>query len=201
MLLDRLVYKLAHVEILGICAVLIAAFWVQFVQGEYPCPLCLIQRMAMMLCVMGPAMVIVEGMDEDVIRVDTLAAGYGLSVLAAVLGLLVSSRQVLLHLNKKTPAYVDHFVGSTGYGSSVFGLHLYSWADIVFLVVIFTSGLTLVASRWMHRVSTPGYPKLTRLTFWILGLIILANAISAFALGGFHWFLPDNPEAYRLFGG
>ena len=34
----------------------------------------LFQRMAMMLCVMGPAMVIVEGMDEDVIRVDTLAA-------------------------------------------------------------------------------------------------------------------------------
>ncbi len=44
---------IAHLNILTICGVLAGAFVVQFGQGEFPCPLCVLQRMAMMLCALG----------------------------------------------------------------------------------------------------------------------------------------------------
>ena len=37
------------------------------------------------------------------------------------------------------------------------------------------------------------------MTFWIFGVIIFANVLSAFAEAGFNAFLPDNPTSYKLF--
>ena len=54
----RFGFLLAHFNVLAICGVLLGAFGVQFVQGEFPCPLCSLQRMAMLLCALGPASII-----------------------------------------------------------------------------------------------------------------------------------------------
>ena len=60
----RFLYFIASIEILAVCGVLGGAFWMQFVEWEYPCPLCLIQRMAMLLCLMGPALIIMDGLKQ-----------------------------------------------------------------------------------------------------------------------------------------
>ncbi len=82
---------IAHLNILTICGVLAGAFVVQFGQGEFPCPLCVLQRMAMMLCALGPAYVIMKVRVGEVKTTD-FATGYGMSVIAAVAVAFISIR-------------------------------------------------------------------------------------------------------------
>jgi disulfide bond formation protein DsbB len=193
-----------HLCVLGICGVLLGAFWIQFGAGEYPCPLCLLQRMAMIMTAIGSIFIITHGHYARIQRFSVIGLGYGMSVLAALVGMLISARQVLLHIEP----------GDPGYGSPMLGLHLYTWALIVFLTVILVSGIMLIFGRdpqfHQQRCSDPEMngdplhmssrlPWYSLCTFWIFGAIILVNAFSAFAEAGFSVFLPDNPTSYLLF--
>lgn len=184
---NRLGFWGAHLNILVLCTVLLGAFVVQFGQDEFPCPLCILQRMAMMLCALGPAYVILRARNGEVTASD-VATGYGLSVIAAVAGASVSIRQILLHIVPPDP----------GYGDPVFGLHLYTWALLVFVAELVAAGLNLVFARELEpRKAGFGWPS--RLVLWLLGAVIVANVLAVFALEGLHWTLPDNPDSYRLF--
>lgn len=188
----RFLYFIAHFEILAVSAVLLGAFWIQFAQRELPCPLCIVQRMAMLLCLMGPAVIITDGFKHKQrdVSSSTVMLGYGMSILGAVIGLIASGRQVLLHV----------LPDDKGYGSAVMGMHLYSWAVVVFLTVLVFSGLRLLlCSPW--RPQSSGERSLSSIVLWILGIIILGNAVSVFCEAGFHLYLPDNPTSYRLFSG
>src|SRR5262245_16321889 len=121
----RLGYWIAQVNVLAVCGVLLGAFGVQFVEGELPCPLCVLQRMAMLLCALGPAFILLRTRAGDVDARD-FATGYGLSVVAAVAGAVIAARQVLLHVVPPDP----------GFGAPVLGLHLYTWSLIVFATVL-----------------------------------------------------------------
>jgi disulfide bond formation protein DsbB len=184
---------LLHIEILGVLGVIGGAFWYQFVKGELPCPLCLLQRMGMVLAMLGPAYVLIRRHrdDDTVTPVDRVATGFGMSILGGMLGMAMATRQVLLHI----------LPGDPGYGDAVMGMHLYTWAVVVFVVVIVTSGVTLLFHRQLapDRSDQP-MPWWTKATLWLLGLMILANMLNAFAIAGFHAFLPDNPIEYLLFG-
>jgi len=186
----RFLYLLSMFEILAVCGVLLGAFWMQFGKGEYPCPLCIVQRMAMMLCALGPAMIVMAGLRDKEITLPTVAAGYGMSILGAVVGLAASSRQVLLHI----------MPGDPGYGGAVMGLHLYTWALIVFMVVLCFSGARLLLFHDVapQRGEGRGLP---RGVLWLFGLVIAANAVAVFFEAGLHWYLPANPTSYRLFDG
>ena len=177
--------RIASFSILSICFVLTGAFVVQFT-GEYPCPLCILQRMAMMLCALGPAWLLLRARKGPIDARD-YGQCYGISILSALLGASFSTRQILLHIAP----------GDPGYGSAVFGMHLYTWALIVFLVVIIVSG----AHLFFLPVAPENFEKDRLATFsvWALGMLILANAIAVLALEGFNWYLPDNPDAYLLF--
>ena len=182
-------WYLLHFEVAGICGVLIGAFFVQFVEKELPCPLCMLQRMAMMLAAMGPFYLLGRLHSTGSTGVDTMARAYGMSILAAVLGLVMSSRQVLLHI----------IPGDPGYGSAVFGMHLYSWGVVVFLVVILMSGLTMLFSKQLHIEKSPHQnSNATRLLSVIFITVIGANVVATFIESGFHPFLPDNPTGYEL---
>ncbi len=184
--MSRFGFYLAHFNILAVLGVLLGALIVQFGFGEYPCPLCILQRMGMLLCVMGPAYILGRAYSGEV-SVAEFATGYGLSILAGLAGGAMAARQILLHI----------LPGDPGYGAPVFGLHLYTWSFIVFAVVIAMSGLNLVfASHLAPRAIQPGW--FTRAVLWCLGLVILTNLISTFALEGLHWVLPDNPTRYEL---
>jgi disulfide bond formation protein DsbB len=184
---NRFGFWIAHLNILVVCGVLAGAFVVQFGGGEFPCPLCVLQRMAMMLCALGPAYVIMKAREGEV-KTSDFATGYGMSVLAAVGGACISIRQILLHIVPPDP----------GYGDPVFGLHLYTWALLVFVAEIVAAGVNLVFVRELEpREAEFGWPS--RLVLLLLGAIIAANAVAVFAEEGLHWTLPDDPNSYQLF--
>lgn len=185
-MLHKLGFWLAHFCILAICAVLLGAFSAQFIGGELPCPLCLLQRMAMVLCALGPAFVILRTRQGDV-PIEDIATAYGLSICAAVGGATISSRQVLLHIEPNDP----------GFGEPVLGLHLYTWALIVFLTVLVVSGLNLVfAKELLPRGARFGW--FSWLTAGLLAAVILGNVVASLVQEGFHWSIPDDPKHYQL---
>src|ERR1700680_2384770 len=87
-----------------IALVLIAAFTGQILLNELPCPLCLLQRVLFSLLAIGPILNI---------RFGPRPGHYALSLLAAVVGAVVSARQILLHI----------MPGDPGYGSALLGYH------------------------------------------------------------------------------
>ncbi|MCE2882912.1 MAG: disulfide bond formation protein B [Planctomycetaceae bacterium] len=171
---------------LAVCGVLLGAFGAQFIGGELPCPLCILQRMAMLLCAAGPAWLLATALRREVDATD-YARCYGASALAAVLGAGISARQVLLHIAP----------GDPGYGAPVLGMHLYTWALVVFMTVIAVAAAHLMLLAPAHPERLP-LRAFSRATFAILALITLANAAAVFAEEGFHAVLPDNPVEYRL---
>jgi disulfide bond formation protein DsbB len=183
---NKIGFWLAHLFVLAYCVVLLSAFGVQFIMGEYPCPLCMLQRVAMVLATLGPAYIIGRARKGDVSLRD-YATGYGMSIVAAIAGGLMSTRQVLLHVVPPDP----------GYGEPVMGLHLYTWALITFVVVIVFCGVSLIfADELVPRGVDFGL--LSKLTLGLFLLILAAELATTFVLEGFHWFLPANPTRYEL---
>lgn len=185
--MHRLGFYLLHFNILVVCGVLAGAFGAQFLGQELPCPLCILQRMAMLLCALGPASIIATSRLREITVAD-FCAGYGLSILAAVLGASISTRQILLHIIPPDP----------GFGDAVLGLHLYTWALLIFVTVVVMSGLNLVFCETLLPTGLR-LNRLSQFTLGLLGLMIIANLTTTFALAGLHWLLPDNPEHYQLF--
>lgn len=182
----RLGFVIAHLNVLAICVPLIGAFGEQFIDGELPCPLCILQRMGMMLCALGPAYIIMQARRGEVTTAD-FATGYGMSIVAALAGGSVSARHILLHI----------MPSDRGFGAPVLGLHLYTWAFVIFCTTILVAGLNLVFAREL----TPGPVRFgwpSRLTLLLIGGLILANLVAVFFQEGLHWTLPDNPERYQL---
>lgn len=104
--------------LLALVGVLAGSLWLQFGVGEQPCPLCLVQRSAMIGLAVGPALNLLWGVRPR---------NYAISILAAVAGSFGSIRQILLHI--ADPA-------DPGYGPAFLGYHLYTWALITFVVGI-----------------------------------------------------------------
>lgn len=111
--------------LLGLLGVLAGSLHLQLGVGEQPCPLCLIQRSAMIGLAVGPIMNLLWGMKP---------AHYAISILAAVAGGAGSVRQILLHI----------LPGDQGYGPAVFGLHLYTWAFITFVIAVVGCSIMLL---------------------------------------------------------
>lgn len=168
--------------------VLAGAFVAQFVTGEPPCPLCVMQRIAMMMAIVGPCQVLIAA-ERKGLTPRAIGLGAGMSILASLLGSAISIRQVLLHI----------LPGDPGFGGAVMGFHLYTWAAIVFACNIAAAGAQLIGLRWF-----PGAPAATaagaRLTVFALGVMLAANILSVVAEAGLAWKLPDNPTSYLLFG-
>ena len=179
----------AHLEILVLCGVLAGAFGFQFLNQEMPCPLCILQRIFMMLAALGAAWILVSLREGTLDRSD-YALGHGMIILSGLCGSFVSIRQILLHIVPPDP----------GYGGTQLGLHLYTWALIVFVCLIGSSGICLLFSDFFlagHTVPTPFF--WTKGILALLGVMILANAITIFFEMGFQFKLPDNPTRYELF--
>jgi disulfide bond formation protein DsbB len=101
--------------------ILAAAFAVQFWSGEPPCPLCVMQRIALMLIALGPLHIVLRAYAEGLTS-RAAALGQGIAIIGAVLGAVAAGRQILLHILPSDP----------GFGSPLFGLHLYTWCFVAF---------------------------------------------------------------------
>jgi disulfide bond formation protein DsbB len=127
--LDRLILVLM---LAILAAILTAAMVMQYAFGEIPCPLCLLQRVAMFGCCFG----LIEQL-----RSDNSERGTGIALIFAVLLLIVSVRQTLLDLFPRP--------GHEYVGSAIFGIHLPVWSVIIAVALLlgFAVRLALFGGR------------------------------------------------------
>jgi disulfide bond formation protein DsbB len=176
----------ATLNALVLTFVLLAALTVQFVLGELPCPLCFLQRIALMLCALGPLYILAQNRRAALTHRDLAVAG-GMSVLAALTGAAISVRQVLLHI----------LPGDPGYGGTVLGMHLYTICLIAFVCHALAAGVMLVGASMTESFTQRRWP-ITHGVFLAFGLIVLINLLSVIAQAGWHWMLPPDPVNYLL---
>ena len=112
--------QLALIAIIGMLSY---AFVDQLYFGELPCPLCLMQRMGFVI--IGFALVLN-------IRCGAHSAHYGWGIIGGLVGMMVSLRQVLLHV----------LLGDKGFGNSFLELHFYTWAFVSYVGLI--AGLAIL---------------------------------------------------------
>lgn len=161
-------WLLLHFFVWALSVPLLGAFWVQFIWKEDPCALCLLQRMCMILAGLGPVWILSQTAAPTYQTTVTLwSRGFGMSVLAATLGLAISLRQILLHILPDDP----------GFGTPVLGYHLYSWAFGIFVIMLLCSGACLLFAPALAPVASEKRSKLTPITVGFFGLLIIGNTL------------------------
>jgi disulfide bond formation protein DsbB len=175
--------RLNAVGLLAVSAVLIFAFADQLLLSDLPCPLCILQRGAFVVAGFGLALNV---------RFGPRASHYALVLIGALAGAVVASRQVLIHI-----------VPGTGtYGYALLGLHFYSWAFVIFVVMVLGTAVMLLFDRQFAddavvKVSTDRLTAFSKIAFVLFGLLALGNGLSTVleCAGGL---CPDNPTGYLL---
>ncbi|MBL1078048.1 disulfide bond formation protein B [Nocardia sp. 2] len=188
----RLGLWFAHAYVLGMCATLAGAYTFQFGLGEYPCPMCLLQRMFFLLSAIGPAYIIVRSR-TGVVTTREYASGWGWAIMAAVLGGIVSASQVLMHIVPPDP----------GYAGALFGLHLYTWALIAFLAAVLAAAIALFLTPFAEpgtaAALSAALRKAAAVTPGVLLVFAASNFVACFFLQGLHWKMTGDPTGYQVF--
>ncbi|MFD9353287.1 disulfide bond formation protein B [Streptomyces sp. NPDC060031] len=192
-LLGRAQYWFACLFAIGWTGVVCGGLLYQFGLWEYPCPLCIVQRMCMLLAAMGAAHIIRTALTHGSVPGRDYMMGWGLALVAVIAGSFASWRQTTLHV----------LPGDKGYGSEVFGLHLYVWAWILFQASVVAVGIVLAFAHTTADRSVPAAgPGPLRtvglIALWFLGLVLAVSVVAVFFEEGFNWFLPDDPTRYEL---
>jgi disulfide bond formation protein DsbB len=175
-----LLLRLNMLGLFAVSAVLAVAFAYQIVGNEMPCPLCILQRAGFVVAGFGLALNL---------RFGPRPSHYALGIIGAVVGATIAGRQVLLHI----------VPGSGSYGSPLFGLHFYTWAFVVFTLMVLGSSVMLLFDGQF----APGESRVKRLAglslaaFVLFTLLALGNGIST-VLECAAGLCPDNPTGYLL---
>jgi disulfide bond formation protein DsbB len=166
--------------LLGISLVLAVAFFYQLALGELPCPLCLLQRAGFIAIGMGFLFNI---------RLGERPSHYAMILVASLVTGFISMRQVSLHLAP----------GDPGYGSTLFGLHFYTWALIAPIGVICYVALVFVLKDVANERSgdAPLKGPAANAVFAIFALLVAANLLSTVLECGAGQ-CDDNPVRYLL---
>ena len=176
--LSRLLNALALV---ALDTVLVLAFADQLWFRDLPCPICIMQRAGFIAAGFGLALNLIFG---------PRPSHYGLAIIGAMVGGVMSADQVL------------HYIvpGTGSYGNAIFGLHFYSWSLIAFAVVVAGSGVMLMFDRQFESSSPPPLPltvfPLTAVA--LLALLAVGNVASTLAICGVG-LCPEVPGGYLIF--
>lgn len=185
-----LTYWGLHAWVLAYCVVMLSAFFIQFVMGEFPCPLCMLQRYGMILATLGALLVIMQAR-RGVLTTARYAQGLGMGLVGVLAGASVSIRQIELHI----------LPGDPGYGEPFLRLHLYTWAFITFaIVMIYVGVMLMLMPRGIPRAPAAGSSahKVSTVIIWLFIGVVAANVIAIIFLEGFAAVLPDDPTGYNL---
>ena len=117
--LARLNYTYLVLVMFVIAGILTAAMTLQYTKGELPCPLCLLERFAMLGVCFGIMMNLRRGFSYQ-------NTGFGL--LSAIFLLIFSVRQTLLDIYPRP--------GHEYIGSAIFGIHMPVWSIIIALTIL-----------------------------------------------------------------
>ena len=167
----RALALLNHLYLLGmvvvIAGILTAAMAMQYIYGELPCPLCLLERLALFGCAFG----ILQNLRGPFSDRNT-----GYTLLFALLLLIVAVRQSLLDI------YVRP--GHAYIGSAVFGLHMPVWAIVIALCLLIAIAARLAVlggNAHMQANGAASFPLLQRagrLAGWYMIAICAINFVS-----------------------
>jgi disulfide bond formation protein DsbB len=187
--LETLRFILNELYMLGImaviAAVLTAAMVMQYAHGELPCPLCLLQRVAMFGVCFGLMQNFRSGFsDRDL----------GYSLLFSVFLLVVAVRQTLLDIYPRP--------GHEYVGSAVLGLHMPVWSILIAVALITACALKLCiigtedGSRPPRPTSTNGRGA-AAVSLYLVALVMInfGSVVVQCGLGQCH------TTGYALLGG
>jgi disulfide bond formation protein DsbB len=163
--LEALRLALSEAYMLGmmavVAAVLTAALAIQYGSGELPCPLCLLQRVAMLGVCFGLMMNFRHGFSDR---------NLGVSLLFSVFLLVVSVRQTLLDIYPRP--------GHSYVGTAVLGLHMPVWSVLIAVALITAIALKLCiigaeqGSQAPDRSSVAGRLAMA-LSLYVIGLALV----------------------------
>jgi disulfide bond formation protein DsbB len=169
---------------LTMAAIVTAAMALQYYDNELPCPLCLLQRVAMFGVCFGVIMHFRHGYS---------ARNDGVGMLFALFLLIVSARQVLLDIYPRP--------GHSYIGSAVLGLHMPVWSVVIAVAILVAFAIKLAVLDGEHLRDPQSSPTLGRvarlLSLYVIAicLINLVSVILQCGLGACH------TSGYRLLGG
>jgi disulfide bond formation protein DsbB len=170
--IQRRLALLNHLYLLGmvtvIAAILTAAAIMQYAFGELPCPLCLLQRVAMFGVCFG-LLLNLRGPYAD--------RNTGIALAFAILLLVVAERQSLLDIYPRP--------GHEYIGSAVLGLHMPVWSIVIALCLLIALAFRLAVlggNDHMRGNDAATFPLIARAA-QIVGLYVIAlcaiNFVSA----------------------
>jgi disulfide bond formation protein DsbB len=174
-LLALLNYVYLLLMMMVIAGIITAAMVLQYSRGELPCPLCLLQRIAMF----GVCFGIMQNFRRGFSYQNT-----GFSLLFTIFLLVVSVRQTLLDIYPRP--------GHAYIGSAVFGIHMPVWSIVIALCLLSAYAAKLAAlggDEYLNKAPPTEFPLVKRLAD-ILSLYVIAicaiNVISVFLQCGFN---------------
>jgi disulfide bond formation protein DsbB len=169
---------------LTLAAILTVAMVLQYYGGEIPCPLCLLQRVAMFGVCFGIILHFRNGYS---------ARNDGFAMLFALLLLIVSARQTLLDIAPRP--------GHSYTGSAILGLHMPVWSVVIAVAILLAFAIkfaVLGGEQLQDSQPSPTLGRLARLLSLYVIAICLINFVSVIVqcgAGACHTF------EYKLLGG
>jgi disulfide bond formation protein DsbB len=148
---------------LTIAAIQTVAMILQYHGGEIPCPLCLLQRVAMFGVCSGIILHFRHGYS---------ARNAGLGMLFALLLLIVSGHQTLLDIYPRP--------GHSYIGSAVLGLHMPVWSVVIAIAILLAFAINLAVLGGEYPRDSQPSPTLSRLAR-LLSLYVVAICLINFA--------------------
>jgi disulfide bond formation protein DsbB len=142
--------------LLALAGILTAAMVLQVAMGEIPCPLCLLQRVAMFGCCFGLVWQLRAGERER---------GAGIAMVFALLLLVIAARQTLLDIVPRP--------GHAYIGQAVFGIHMPVWS-VAIAVALLAGFAVRLALFGAPRAGTDGAASLVRGSARVLELYLVA---------------------------
>jgi disulfide bond formation protein DsbB/nitrate reductase NapE component len=157
-----------------IAGILTAAMTLQYVNGELPCPLCLLERVAMLGVCFGIMLNFRRGFSYQ---------NTGFSLLFAIALLVISVRQSLLDIYPRP--------GHQYIGSAIFGIHMPVWSIIIALALLIAYAIKLAilgSDEYLREADVSEFPAIRRiaeiLSIYVIA-ICLINLVSVVLQCGF----------------
>jgi disulfide bond formation protein DsbB len=177
-LLALLNYTYLLLMMLAIAGILTVAMTLQLARGELPCPLCLLERIALF----GVCFGIMQNFRHGVSYQNT-----GFSLLFAIFLLVVSVRQTLLDIYPRP--------GHEYIGSAIFGIHMPVWSIIIALTLLIAYAIKLSVlggDEFLREIDVKRFPARLAdiLGLYVIGicLINLIAVVLQCGLGECHTF-------------
>ena len=173
-LLALLNYTYLLLVMFVIAGILTAAMTLQYVKGELPCPLCLLEGVAMLGVCFGIMLNFRRGFSYQ---------NTGFSLLFAIVLLVISVRQSLLDIYPRP--------GHEYIGSAIFGIHMPVWSIIIALALLIAYAIKLAilgGDEYLREADVSEFPAIRRiadiLSIYVIA-ICLINLVSVVLQCGF----------------